>query len=230
MRAFFQRIIIAIVSFLQMLGFSGPALDKWTARPSLPAEPVSIEITVDRDARFQTVNGFGSSACWWAQDMGFAAAAEETARLLYSDDGLALNIYRYNVGAGEKDNPNTRIWGNRATESFYRFNGEKGRYEYDFTRDAAAQHMLDLCLSYGNIDTVVLFANSPHFSMTVSGQATGGKKSYVSNLRADCYEAFADYMVTIARHFIEKGVPVKYMSPVNEPQWEWGGKWVGQEG
>ena len=32
------------------------------------------------------------------------------------------------------------------------------------------------------------------------------------------------------KYFIEKGVPVKYISPINEPQWSWGGDWVGQEG
>ena len=90
--------------------------------------------------------------------------------------------------------------------------------------------MLDLCLSYGCIDTVVLFANSPHYSMTESGSACGSYQQDTSNLPEENYEAYADYFITITKYFIEKGVPVKYISPINEPQWSWGGDWVGQEG
>ena len=90
--------------------------------------------------------------------------------------------------------------------------------------------MLELALERGNVDTVVLFANSPHYSMTASGQASGGTEEYASNLPAENYRAYADYFITIAKYFIGKGVPVKYLSPINEPQWSWGGGWVGQEG
>lgn len=190
----------------------------------------SMSVTVSPCVEYQTVDGFGASACWWAQLTGDSPYAEETAKALYSEDGLALNIYRYNIGGGEKDNPNSRISGSRATESFYYYNKETGEYEYDFTRDAAAQEMLFKCLSYGCIDTVVLFANSPHYSMTSTGQATGGAEDYFSNLPKENYEAYADYFLTITEYFLDKGVPVKYISPINEPQWSWGGVWVGQEG
>ncbi len=180
----------------------------------------------------QEITGWGTSAAWWAQIAGDSENAEELAKLLYSEEGLGLNIYRYNVGAGEKDNPNTRLPGNewRATESFLVYNEESGEYEYDWTKDAAAQKMLDLSLSYGCIDTVVLFANSPHYSMTESGSAAGSYEEYTCNLKGGCADDFAKYMCDVAEYFISKGVPVKYISPINEPQWTWGGGWVGQEG
>ncbi|HHU84777.1 MAG TPA: glycoside hydrolase family 30 protein [Clostridiales bacterium] len=190
----------------------------------------NIELHVNACEEYQEITGFGASACWWSQNCGNSEYADEVAQKLYSKDGLALNVYRYNIGAGEKDNPNSRIGRWRATESFYYLNEETGEYEYDFSRDAAAQNMLDKCLALGCIDTVVLFANSPHFSMTVSGQASGGLEDYVSNLPPENYEAYADYFLTITRYFLDKGVPVKYISPVNEPQWSWGGGWVSQEG
>lgn len=193
-------------------------------------DKADVTFYVNKSAQVQEFDGFGASACWWSQDIGNSPYEEEVAKGLYSKDGLALNIYRYNVGAGEKENPNSRISGNRATESFYYFNEETNQYEYDFTRDANAQRMLDLCLSYGCIDTVVLFANSPHYSMTVSGQATGGLEEYQSNLPRENYEAFADYFLTITEYFVNKGVPVKFISPINEPQWSWGGPHVRQEG
>ncbi len=180
----------------------------------------------------QEITGWGTSACWWSQVAGKSEKAEDYAKLLYSDEGLGLNVYRYNVGGGEKDNPDSRLDKNswRASESFLVLNEETGEYVYDWNKDKAAQDMLDLCMSYGNIDTVVLFANSPHYSMTVSGQASGGLEPAQSNLKKDCYDDFANYMLDVAEYFIGKGVPVKYISPINEPQWDWGGDWVGQEG
>lgn len=44
------------------------------------------------------------------------------------------------------------------------------------------------------------------------------------------YNRFADIFLDITQHFIDDGVPVNYISPINEPQWKWGGKSVWQEG
>lgn len=202
----------------------------WFIEKSLTAEAT---LKIKDNENGEVLDGFGTSACWWSQLAGNSEYAEETAKLLYSKEGLGLNIYRYNIGAGSADNPNSSIsnpW--RKTESFYVFNEKTGEYEYDFTRDAAAQKYLDLCLSYGCIDTVVLFANSPHYSMTLNGKANGNEEWWVSNLPRENYDAYADYLVTIAEYFINKGVPVKYISPINEPNWSWGVEGVnqGQEG
>ncbi len=229
-----KRILCILISLLNVYSISNIGDDSfWSfvkrdSREFVQTADVSLALRPDK--KYQTVNGFGASACWWAQDIGASPFADEAADLLFGSDGLALNIYRYNVGAGEKENPNSRISGNRATESFYVYNEAAGAWEYDFTRDAAAQNMLFKALARGNVDTVVLFANSPHWSMTRSGQATGGTEEYYSNLPPENYRAYADYFITIARYFISRGVPVKYLSPVNEPQWSWGGGWVGQEG
>ena len=44
------------------------------------------------------------------------------------------------------------------------------------------------------------------------------------------YRKFADDVLTVTEHFLEEGLPVKYVSPINEPQWKWGGSYVWQEG
>lgn len=195
------------------------------------AKNVEMEIKVDDGTTQQTVNGWGTSACWWSQNVSDAETRTELAKLLFSKEGLGLNIYRYNVGGGI--NPEHNRVGNpwRSTESFYYYNEESGKFEYDFTRDANAQAFLDEALSYGCIDTVVLFANSPHYSMTISQEASGSTQSGgVTNMSSEHYQDFVDYFLTITEYFINKGVPVKYISPINEPQWDWGGDWVGQEG
>ena len=66
--------------------------------------------------------------------------------------------------------------------------------------------------------------------MTVTGQASGGFKKHQNNLKPECYQEYVDYFLDITEHFIELGYPVKYISPVNEPQASWGGDHVAQEG
>ena len=180
---------------------------------------------------YQTFESFGTSTCWWAQTIDDEELARDIAKALFSDEeGLGLDVVRYNVGGGEADNPDTRIWDTtRRTESFYVYDEEKGEYVYDFTRDANARRFLDYAIEYGAKE-VILFCNSPHFSMTASGHASGGLVENASNLPEENYDDFVDYLLTIADWFVEEGYPVTYISPINEPQWSWGGEWVGQEG
>ncbi|MDE7349105.1 MAG: hypothetical protein K2N53_05530, partial [Clostridia bacterium] len=60
-------------------------------------------ITLDTSKRYQTMQGFGASSAWIYQDLG----ANENVNLkntamemLYGSSGLALNTFRYNIGAG----------------------------------------------------------------------------------------------------------------------------------
>ncbi|MCL2107523.1 MAG: hypothetical protein FWH26_10770 [Oscillospiraceae bacterium] len=187
-------------------------------------------ITVRPWREYQTLESFGTSGCWWPQTIGDEAMAGEIARALYAPEGLDLSVYRYNVGGGEADNPACRIWERaRRTESFYVYNEQAQAYEYDFTRDANARRMLDKAIAQG-AEQVILFCNSPHFSMTASGQASGGLEANASNLPKENYQAFVDYLLTIADWFVAQGYPIAGISPINEPQWGWGGDWVGQEG
>ncbi len=216
----FMKFLSVILAALQVLLFNIVTLSKDEQTLGV----ISYE-------KYQTFEGFGTSSCWWSQNIDDDATAKEIARLLYDDEtGLGLDIYRYNIGGGEHDNPDCRIWDtSRRTESFYVLNAETGEYEYDFTRDANARRMLDYAVEYGAKE-VILFCNSPHFSMTKSGHASGGLEANVSNLPKENYAAFVDYVLTIADWFVEQGYPITAISPINEPQWSWGGEWVGQEG
>ena len=186
---------------------------------------------IDRTKTYQVFEEFGTSSCWWAQTIEDEQMADEIAKRLYSEEeGLGLKIFRYNIGGGEADNPDCRIWDtSRRTESFYVLNEKTGEYEYDFTRDKNARRMLDKAIEYG-AEKGILFCNSPHFSMTKSGHASGGLEQNVSNLPQENYMDFVNYVLTIADWFVAEGYPVYAISPINEPQWSWGGEWVGQEG
>lgn len=189
-----------------------------------------MKITINSDSEKYIFNGWGASTCWWSQYVSDESVREDIAEKLYGKSGLGLNIYRYNVGGGVNPDHNrvTNPW--RNTESFYVYNDESGKYEYDFSRDKNARLFLEECLSKGCIDTVILFANSPHYSMTISKEASGSfSDNHITNMAKESYEEFVDYFLTITKHFIDSGIPVKYISPINEPQWKWGGN-VKQEG
>lgn len=187
-------------------------------------------INLKNAEKMQTLKGWGTSACWWSQYCGDEKTAKQIADLLYGNDGLGLNIYRYNVGGGT-DEGNCRLtdpW--RKTESFLLFDRETEESSWDFSKDKNAVNMMRLCLETGNVDTLILFANSPHFSQTSTGQASGSLLCSTCNLPKSNYRRFADYFLTVTQHFLDEGFPVKYISPINEPQWKWGGPHVWQEG
>ncbi len=178
----------------------------------------------------QSIAGFGTSSCWWSPFCKDPDIQDEIASVLYSDKGLNLNIYRYNVGAGY-DPDNCRIsnpW--RRSESFYKYDKKSGSGTYDFSADKTAVDFMKKCLDEGNIDTLIFFANSPHWSLTSTGQSSGSLLPSTCNLPKMNYIKYADYFLTISEHFLNQGFPLKYISPVNEPQWKWGGDHVWQEG
>ncbi len=187
------------------------------------------KIIYDLDVRYQTIeDGFGASGCWWAPDVGGwnytteegEDVREAIARLLFDEErGLGLDIYRYNIGAAVTPDKGkySHYW--RTVESFLTEDGS-----YDFTRDANAQYMLELALKYG-ASKVVLFANSPPNSLTKNGK--GHSNDGKCNIDKENYLPYAKYFCDIAEYFINKGIPIVSLSPVNEPEWEWKG---GQEG
>ncbi len=189
-----------------------------------------MKIDLREIKKLQSLKGWGTSACWWSQYCADESVAEEIAELLYGDTGLGLNIYRYNIGGGT-DPENCRVtnpW--RVTESFYKYDREKEEGEYDFTADKTAISMMKRCLDKGNVDTLIVFANSPHYAHTSTGQASGSLMQHTCNLPMSNYRKFADYFLTCTQTLIDMGFPVKYVSPINEPQWKWGGSYVWQEG
>lgn len=75
------------------------------------------EIAVNPQIHYQTLEGWGTSMCWWGNIIGSwgdedfngngRPDREEIAELAFSPEYLNLNIVRYNVGGGDK--PDTSI-------------------------------------------------------------------------------------------------------------------------
>ena len=189
------------------------------------------KLMLNQDKTYQTFERFGVSGAWWAQVVGGWTEAddasglpkrERVAELLFDrKTGIGVRCYRYNLGAGsaQSGKGNFSIPCRRA-ESF-----DVSDTVYDWSRDENAVWMMKEAVKRG-ADEVILFVNSPPERWTKNGKAHLDKPGR-TNLSPKHYEDFARYCLDCAEHFLDEGIPVKYVSPVNEPVWVWTG---GQEG
>ena len=191
-----------------------------------------MKIQINNNKKFQPYEGIGASGAWWAQIVGGWDNKDENgeeirnviSRLLYDKtNGIGMNIYRYNIGSGSAHSGNGEYSDfARRTESFDTDNGG-----YDFNRDKNAVYMMRQAVNDGAED-VILFVNSPIEKLTKNGWAHLKKHQlFRTNLSPKNYLPFAKYCLDITEHFVDEGLPVKYLSPINEPFWIWTG---GQEG
>lgn len=196
----------------------------------MPAQVVGIDATTT----FQTVKDFGASDCWTADYVGkyFSDEAKaNAARWLFSQEmdaegnpqGIGLSCWRVNVGAGsasqgEASNIEDET---RRADCFLKDDGS-----YDWTRQSGQQYFMNEAKRYG-VDNFVLFSNSAPIYFTKNGKANANGSTISCNLKDDCYDDFADFLVTTAEHFKGEGYNVTYIDPVNEPQFDWKD---GQEG
>ena len=68
-------------------------------------EPAKAILRADPAVRHQTIRTFGASGAWWATGIGDSACMDEILAYLYTDQGIALNNYRHNVGGGREGGP-----------------------------------------------------------------------------------------------------------------------------
>jgi len=185
--------------------------------------------------KYQVIHSFGASDAW-SDDIIKALKEEkrwEIATLLFSMDtnssgsfkGIGLNLWRFNLGAGstEQGDSSKIFWYRRRTESFLNLDGS-----YNWNKQSGHIWMLNAAKAFG-VNERVMFANSPHVIFTKNGKAWGNRESKYANLRDDKYDEFSSYLVNCAAHFDSIGLHFNYISPVNEPQWNWSNR-EGQEG
>ena len=192
-----------------------------------------MKIITDKSKTYQTFEGFGSSGAWWAQQVGGwnnidpesgIPVRDRISQLLHSKtEGIGLHTYRYNIGGGSVESGNGDYADpDRRAQCF-----ETEEGIYDFEKDANAVYMMRQAAKDG-ADEIILFVNSPIERLTKNGKAHLDKsKVFRTNLAKKNYLPFTKYILDVTEHFVKEGLPVKYLSPVNEPLWIWNG---GQEG
>lgn len=169
---------------------------------------------------YQTVESYGASGAWWTSGWGTADFVDPLLEMVFTDAGAGLNNYRHNIGASvkaDKTDASSAMLPSRAPLSPLT---EDGKYDED--RDIGGYTVLMKLQEMGTIDDFTLFINSPPSTMTNSGMTFGDIwAESPSNLRSDCYEAFASYVVDMVQLYNWCGVPIKYVSPINEPHYSW---------
>ena len=184
---------------------------------ALPLAAAVHNDTVHLDVEYQTIENFGASDCWSMQKIGAwrEASKRKIADLLFStDSGIGLSCWRFNIGAGINTKSISHPW--RTAETF-----EIAEGRYDWSRQANEQWFLRAARDRG-VAQLLAFVNSPPARMTRNGLTNATKGLGATNLKPGYEDQFARYLADILRHFRDaERIDFTYVSPVNEPQWEW---------
>ncbi|MHC4676854.1 MAG: glycoside hydrolase, partial [Planctomycetota bacterium] len=136
--------------------------------------------------------------------------------------GIGLSSWRFNIGAGSSRQSHiSDSW--RRADTFL----STDYSSYDWWRLPGQRWFLQAAKTRG-AEQFTAFVNSPPINMTKNGNAYCDSSSGTTNLRSDRITDFAVYLATILQHFADyEGIVFNYISPFNEPNWNWEG---GQEG
>ncbi|MCU4743975.1 hypothetical protein OB955_15095 [Halobacteria archaeon AArc-m2/3/4] len=172
------------------------------------------EFTIDPDTECQPIDGFGASGAWWAQNVGgWEDQRDSIADFLFTrEKGIGLSIYRYNAMGGVMSDISNE-W--RTGETY-----EVAEREYDWSRDENARWVLQAANDRG-VENFILFTKTPPARITRNNK-TYADHGVDSNLDPEMYEQFARYLADITAHFRrEEGIEFDWVSPINEPEWDW---------
>jgi O-glycosyl hydrolase len=212
------------------------------------AGQVEFEMNVASEVTHQTIDGFGASDAWsidplvkkWTEE-GLEADIEALADLLFDTQaGIGLSMWRFNIGAGSKEQGS----GSNISDAYRRaevlFSSESATIA-DSTKQSGQVRFLGEAYERG-VEAIVAFSNSPPVYLTKNGLAHPGNGTLESvnpncpsasqgapvgstNLCPDKVDAFAEFLVKVLAYLHnEVGVPVNYVSPINEPTWDWQGQ------
>lgn len=176
--------------------------------------------------------GWGTSLCWWANRVGYSdSLAQQCADTFFGENGLRLNIARFNIGGGDDPTHNHINRTDSNMPGYTKF--QNGQVTYDWTADANQRNVLKRCVEAAGDDAIVeMFSNSPPYWMCKSGCSTGNRDAGQNNLKDDCYDDFAEYLAEVCKHYQEDwGIRVQSVEAMNEPYTNyWGAFSPKQEG
>ncbi len=200
----------------------------------LSAIPLKAQtvFTIDRDNKAQKIHSVGASAAWFAEGIGEHwpdHKKEKITQLLFSKqknkqgdfEGIGLSSFRFNIGAGtsEQGDSSGIAKPTHRVESFLNPDGT-----YDWSKQSGYQFFLRKAKEYG-VESLTAFSNSPPVYFTENGLGFKTKKDFSTNLLPTYYDEYAEFLATVLKHFEQEGIHFEFISPVNEPQWDWTGEY-----
>lgn len=221
-----------------------------------PAEAAdSVSVTPNPWYQSEPFEGWGTSLVWMANATGGYPdeLREELYELVFGEEGLNLNIARYNVGGGHASDVTDYLRAGGAVEGYWAEDLEGDLYgepttvenrdeilgawdpdnpeHYDFEADATQRWWVERLAEDDRISHWELFANSAPYFMTENGYVSGGEDANAEQLRLDAMDDFAGYLVTVAE-FLEEtyGIDVATIDPFNEPNTDYWSTWFDDDG
>lgn len=198
-------------------------------------------LTLHLNNEKQKIEGFGASDAWtidplikhW-QASGEQAEIEQLADKLFSvDKGIGLSMWRFNIGAGsaeQGDKSAIKLIRGKGYRRAELMQAEPGA-PIDESKQTGQIRLLKEAHERG-VKEFVAFSNSPPVWATKNKLAhpNNGENIGSTNLKPGMADEFADFLVDVVSYLRgpKVGVPVNYISPINEPGWDWQSK--SQEG
>ncbi len=185
-------------------------------------------LTLDTTRIYQQIDGFGASDSWvinplikkWQAEKN-EQQIEQLADLFFSEyGGIGLSAWRFNIGTGsEEQGDASQIMPAdlyRRTELLQASAGA----DIDSSKQTGQIRFLHEAVKRG-VSDIVAFSNSPPVWMTKNGLAHPDKDSGSSNLSLNRVDDFAAFLTDVVSYLRDEGIPVNYLSPINEPTWDW---------
>ncbi|KAI8800815.1 glycoside hydrolase superfamily [Cladochytrium replicatum] len=210
--------------------FSVGTLAPTTTTPAPTGTPTtSLTVQVDPSYQHPEFQGWGSSLAWLGVKTGGYADEVRTklVDLIFGENGLRLNIARYNVGGGNAPTVKDYLRPGGAVPGWWRAPQAYGPNDKDwwdvnnpdhwnFDADPNQRWWIDQIKD--KVTRWEAFSNSPPWFQTVSGYVSGGFDATSEQIRDEKLDDFAAYMVKVAEH-LEKAHGIKFdtIEPINEP-------------
>ena len=212
MRIITRAAAVLLSAAVAMPSFIGTGF-KADAATTISLSPYSVYDI--NDGKFE---GWGTSLCWWANRVGYSdSLAQKAADTFYGDNGLRLNIARFNIGGGDDPSHNHITRTDSNMPGYTKYNN--GNVTYDWNADYNQRNVLQRCIKAAGEDMIVeMFSNSPPYYMTKSGCSSGGTDPNKNNLKDDQYDDFANYLAEVSYHYKNDwGIDIQSITPTNEP-------------
>lgn len=185
---------------------------------------------IDLSQKHQTMHHFGASDGWSSETLGENWPVEDRemiAELLFSRDfdangkpkGIGLSMWRVNIGAGSANMENSGFAASgwfRETECALQ---PDGTYDWE-NNQVGTRWFMKKAKEYG-VEYFTGWSTSPPYFMTKNGYTFRTPGVSGLNLLEDKYDDFAHYLNTYMDFHREEGIPIDYLSIINEPQWSW---------
>jgi len=215
-----------------------------TLTTAAPASAAVESVTVKPDPTYQQepFQGWGTSLVWFANATGGYPdeIRNQLAELLFGEDGLNLNIARYNIGGGNAPDVPQYLRAGAAIPGWWKAPSGTKRTDTDWWKpgdpryfdaeaDPRQRWWVDRIKS--QVTRWEAFSNSPPWFQTVSGYVSGGFDANADQLREDRIGDFAAYLAqTTAELERAHGIKFATVDPFNEPNTSYWRTTLGPDG